>query len=70
LVHDGYDPIAWDDPDKITDLGFIPPKLFPKGLLVGLIMIVVAFLVALQLKARLQGWTPIPDVDPKLGNFS
>jgi hypothetical protein len=66
LSSDGYDPVAWDVPDKITDVGFVPPSMFPKGLLVGLFLIAVALLVAVELRARLRVWTPIPDVDQKI----
>jgi hypothetical protein len=65
LAADGYDPIVWDEPDKISDVGFIPPQFIPHGLLFGLVFLVTVFLITLQWKARMVGWTPIPDVDSK-----
>lgn len=65
LVTDSSDDIIWDPPDNWTDVGFVPPLLFPKGLLIGFVLIVLAFVIALRMKARLKGWTPIPDVDHK-----
>lgn len=66
LVSDGFDPIAWDEPDKISDVGFIPPEFAPNGLLFGLTLVGIVFLIAMQWKNRMEGWTPIPDVDSKL----
>ncbi|KAL3944530.1 MAG: hypothetical protein SGBAC_001398 [Bacillariaceae sp.] len=65
LASDSYNAIEWDVPDSIADLGFIPPSMFPTSLLLGLILIVVAFLAAMQLRTKLNGWTPIPEVDTK-----
>ena len=66
MASDGYDDIVWDEPDKISDVGFIPPQFIPNGLLVGLVAIVIVFLITLQWRTRMEGWTPIPDVDRKL----
>eukprot|EP00980_Cylindrotheca_fusiformis_P004108 scaffold894_cov153-Cylindrotheca_fusiformis.AAC.4 len=70
LAADAHDPIAWDIPDKISDVGFVPPSLFPRGLLVGLFLVAVILLMAVQLRTRLRGWQPIPDVDQKVRGFS
>lgn len=66
LVTDSYDPIIWDAPDNWTDVGFVPPRFFPPGLLAGLMLIALIFIIALNMRTRLKGWTPIPDVDQKL----
>lgn len=71
LASDGYDDIRWDEPDKITDVGFVPPQLFPHGLLLGMILIFILFVVAVQLRTQnhrrtiSHGFTSIPDVDRK-----
>jgi len=66
LASEGNDPILYDQPDKITDVGFIPPGVAPKFLFVVLAgMAVVLFLVS-QLRHRIEGWSPIPDSDVKL----
>ncbi|CAJ1949520.1 unnamed protein product [Cylindrotheca closterium] len=65
LASAGYNTIEWDVPDSIADLGFIPPSMFPRALLIGLLLIIVAFFLAMQLRSRLGGWTPIPEVDTK-----
>jgi hypothetical protein len=65
LAADGYNEIAWDEPDKISDVGFFPPQLLPNGLLFGLIAIVAVFLITMQRRTHMEGWTPIPDVDSK-----
>lgn len=65
LSAESYNDIEWDLPDTIADLGFIPPSLFPKALLIGLILIIVAFFTAMQLRTKLSEWTPIPEADTK-----
>jgi hypothetical protein len=65
LTADGYNDILWDEPDKISDVGFIPPQLIPNGLLFGLIAIAAVFLITMQRRTHMEGWTPIPDVDSK-----
>jgi len=58
LAHLGSDPIVYDAPDRISDLGFIPPTVPPFALLVGLGALVVMLLVNIQWRTRLDGWTP------------
>jgi beta-glucanase (GH16 family) len=65
LAHQGNDPIVYDKPDKITDVGFIPPKMVSNFLWIGLGVLVFLFLIAVQMKHRMEGWTPIPDADVK-----
>ena len=60
-----YNEIEWDVADSIADVGFIPPSIFPKELLIGLFALMLAFLAALQLRTKVSRWTPVPDVDPK-----
>ena len=65
MAADGYDDILWDTPDTIADVGFVPPEFFVNGLLLGLLMICILFFVTVQWQRRVEGWTPIPDVDSK-----
>ncbi|GKY98701.1 hypothetical protein MPSEU_000826400 [Mayamaea pseudoterrestris] len=66
LAHDGQDSILWDEPDKISDVGFVPPLVAPKFLLGILIVLGLSVAVSLQCRRRLEGWTPLSDVDKKL----
>ena len=63
LAQAGFDPIHYDVPDKITDLGFIPPKVAPRGLFAGFVVLAVTLIAIMRLRHRLQGWTPIPEID-------
>lgn len=65
LAHDGSDPVLYDQPDKISDVGFIPPRVFPPSLMIGLGVLISFLFLTLQLRRRLGGWTPIPDIDYK-----
>lgn len=70
MAHDGTDPILYDAPDKIADIGFVPPRVVPIALLV-VVGLMLAFLMVLVIvpfmKHRMDGWTPIPDdVDKSL----
>lgn len=59
----GSDPIVWDEPDKLTDVGFVPPYFVSKPLLIGLTAVLLSILIAAKLRRHLEGWTPIPDVE-------
>lgn len=61
----GFDDIVWDQPDSIKDVGFVPPKFVPNGLLVGLIVLVIIFFISVQWKKHMEGWSPIPEVESK-----
>jgi EGF-like domain len=61
LSHQGFDPILYDQPDKISDLGFIPPIVAPTTLVVGLCALAFSMAILLQWRHRFDGWTPIPD---------
>lgn len=61
LAREGSDPILYDQMDKITDVGFIPPSIFPMSLMICLGGLIVFLLLTLQFRRRLEGWTPIPD---------
>ena len=66
LASMGYDEIIWDTSDKLSDVGFDPPKFVWNGLIVGLTIVIVSFFVAAKWKRQLlEGWTPIPDVEAK-----
>jgi hypothetical protein len=66
LAHNGFDAILYDQPDKITDVGFFPPLVAPRALFIGLGLLAVLLLVTLQWRHRLDAWTPIPEVDKQL----
>ena len=61
LAHQGSDPILYDQPDKISDLGFILPTVAPLTLVSGLLVLAFVLLFLLKWRHRLDGWTPIPD---------
>jgi len=65
LAHQGSDPILYDQPDRITDVGFVPPRVAPLFLLLGGGILVLLLVSALMSRHRLEGWTPIPDVMEK-----
>lgn len=62
LSHDGYDDIRWDEPDKLSDVGFVPPHFVANGLIIGLAIVTVALVIAMRLKKQFDGYTPISDV--------
>jgi hypothetical protein len=61
LSHQGYDPIQYDQPDKFTDIGFIPPTVVPVALVASLGALFLMMAAALQWRHRFDGWSPIPD---------
>lgn len=63
LAHDGYDDIVWDQPDRLSDVGFVRPHLVANGLIIGLAMVTVALAVAMRLRKQMDGYTPILDVN-------
>jgi len=63
LSRTGSDPILYDLPDHISDVGFIPPQVAPMGLLVGFAVMFLGALLTLWNKKYMEGWTPIPDVE-------
>lgn len=70
MARTGEDPIPYDQPDKIRDVGFVPPLLGPSfliGALVGLSMLLVA---VTQCRHRLDRWMPIPEEQRKLIKLS
>ena len=69
LAREGRDPVLYDLPETISDVGFFPPKVVPRFLLVGFGVLVLLLLIALQWKHHLQGWTPIPDADFGVGSL-
>jgi len=64
LVHEGSNPVNYDLPDKISDLGFTPPSVTPIGLVVGFCALAVLMMIALLWRRWFDGWTPIP-TDPE-----
>jgi beta-glucanase (GH16 family) len=65
LAHEGSDPIFYDEPDRIADVGFAPPKITPSFLFIGLGVLVFLFLMSVHWKHRMEGWKPVPDADVK-----
>lgn len=68
LVPEGSDPVIYDRPDKITDVGFIPPNVAPKFLFFALAGLVALLFLALQLRRRFDGYSPIPECLVKTTN--
>lgn len=69
LSHEGKDPILYDAPDDITDIGFeLPDSGVARFLFIALIVLVAGFLVFVRQQKSLEGWTPIPDVDGTMMN--
>ena len=66
LAHEGRDPILYDAADKISDIGFIPPLVAPRFLFGILVLLAIMVTLALQCRRKLDGWTPLPDIDEKL----
>jgi hypothetical protein len=63
LAHHGWDPIIYDAPDRIKDVGFEPPLadaswflVFALGVLGGCLLLIVRW------KKYMDGWEPVPDV--------
>lgn len=63
LTHDGSDPILYDQPDHISDIGFIPPAVAPRFLLGVLAALVVILVAVAQGRHRMDGWTPVPEAN-------
>eukprot|EP00549_Striatella_unipunctata_P000631 CAMPEP_0118686936 /NCGR_PEP_ID=MMETSP0800-20121206/8095_1 /TAXON_ID=210618 ORGANISM="Striatella unipunctata, Strain CCMP2910" /NCGR_SAMPLE_ID=MMETSP0800 /ASSEMBLY_ACC=CAM_ASM_000638 /LENGTH=552 /DNA_ID=CAMNT_0006584047 /DNA_START=390 /DNA_END=2048 /DNA_ORIENTATION=- len=63
LASVGYYDIEYDQPDKISDIGFERPSVFPKALVISLGVLGVALLVAIHWRNKLDEWTLLPDVD-------
>ena len=52
LAHMGWDPITYDEPDTIFDVGFVPPQMAPKTLTAGLCLLVLLLFVATVAQRR------------------
>lgn len=68
LAHNGGDPIQYDVPDKITDIGFEPPSVAPRVLVLGFIFLAGFMMVTLRWRSQFDRWRPIPDVIPDIKN--
>lgn len=64
LAHRGRDPIIYDAPEEIADIGFRPPvpDAF-RFLIVALGTLILFFVIAIRWKKYMEGWTPIPEAD-------
>lgn len=56
-----FDDIVYDPASKITDVGFVPPRIAPAVLYGGLGVMFALILLAMQCQHRLAGWEPVPD---------
>ena len=63
LAPQGRDPILYDQPDSIMDVGFIPPGVFPKFLAFGGLFLIVLLVFTVRCRRTLEGWSPIPSVE-------
>ncbi len=63
LAPQGRDPILYDEPDSILDVGFIPPRVFPMFLAIGGILLLILLLLTIAGRRRLESWSPIPSVE-------
>lgn len=64
LAHSGRDPIAWDAPDTIADVGFEPPVADTSRFLATVLGILAAgFIILVRWKKSMEGWSPIPDAE-------
>lgn len=61
LSQNGFDPIQYDLPDKITDIGFEPPAVAPLALIVGLGFLGATLVVTIQCRERFDRYRPIPE---------
>eukprot|EP00565_Helicotheca_tamesis_P009340 CAMPEP_0185734316 /NCGR_PEP_ID=MMETSP1171-20130828/22123_1 /TAXON_ID=374046 /ORGANISM="Helicotheca tamensis, Strain CCMP826" /LENGTH=636 /DNA_ID=CAMNT_0028404277 /DNA_START=32 /DNA_END=1942 /DNA_ORIENTATION=- len=61
LVPDGSDPIDWEAPATIEDLGFKGPYTGSSFLLWALAVMALFFVVLLTRRKNMSQWTPIPD---------
>ncbi|KAG7342023.1 beta-glucan synthesis-associated protein (SKN1)-domain containing protein [Nitzschia inconspicua] len=62
MAADGFDDIVWDQPDKLSDVGFVPPSFIATGLIIGLSILALTLVVTMRWRRQLEGWKPIPDV--------
>jgi beta-glucanase (GH16 family) len=61
LSHDGWNPVAYDEPDRITDVGFVPPRIAPKTLMGGLVCLLLLLLVMVVHRRRARYYSSLPD---------
>ena len=61
LSNMAFDDILYDPVSKISDVGFVPPRIAPAVLFGGLGAMMMLILLAMHCKQRLAGWEPVPD---------
>jgi len=63
LAAAGRDPIIWDHPDSIHDLGLDAPAFIPRPLVIGLVLMfsMLLFVVSSGRRAN-EGWKSIPEI--------
>ena len=63
MAHRGSDPIIWDAPDSIEDVGFEPPFVEAfKFLIAAFALLGGCLFMNVRWRKALEGWEPIPDV--------
>jgi hypothetical protein len=62
LARQGNDPVLYDQPDTIRDVGFVPPLVGPAFLIGSLLSLAALLLAVARWRIRFDGWSPIPDV--------
>ncbi|CAB9503152.1 Beta-glucan synthesis-associated protein [Seminavis robusta] len=67
LAHRGRDPILYDSPDRITDVGFeLPFVQAARFLVFALAFLGVCLFLNVRCKKKIEGWEPIPDMNKQL----
>jgi hypothetical protein len=63
LAYNGWDPITYDAPDRIVDVGFAPPVVVASWFLISALGILGGcLLLMVRWKRAMDGWEPVPDV--------
>lgn len=65
LAHDGFNPVTYDTPDQVSDLGFSGPAVKPLFLIVSLAVILTFICFVCIWKKDADSWTPIPEATGK-----
>jgi beta-glucan synthesis-associated protein KRE6 len=62
LANVAYDDPRYDVEERISDVGFVPPRVVPWTLVGSLTFLTVVLLLGMRFRRRLSVWEPIPDV--------
>lgn len=61
LAQEGSDPVDWDPPDTVKDIGYYGPSLTVSPFVYIAIGAVVIMFGAIASRRKMEGWVPIPD---------